>query len=61
MEENIDVIIQKFVKKIITGNYTTEERLAEIKQITVSDGYFFEECIIEDGKFCMLFQKLADY
>ena len=51
MDENLNVITRKVIQKFVTGNYTTEERLTEIKQITLGMGYTLEECNVENQKF----------
>jgi hypothetical protein len=60
MDENINVFTRKIVQKFVTGNYTTEERLTEIKQTTLKMGYTLEECNIENQKFYMLFERITD-
>jgi len=60
MDENLNVITRKVIQKFVTGNYTTEERLTEIKQITLGMGYTLEECNVENQKFYMLFERISD-
>jgi hypothetical protein len=60
MDENLKVITRKVVQRFVIGNYTTEERLTEIKQITLKMGYTLEECEVENQRFYMVFERLEN-